>query len=225
MTTERELEAELGRSWRLNASSWSTVVRAQAIASRRLATDAAIEATIRRQAPARVLDLGCGEGWLTRTLANSGVAVTGVDGSAPLVEAARNAGRGIFHHLDYDDIVANPLQAGSGYDIIVANFSLLHETIGPLLDALRRCLAPSGSLVTQTIHPVAITPYRDGWRSEDFHSLTDIATFVPMPWFFRTLGSWIALLSAAGYRLTLLEEPVHPETGAPLSLLLTARPQ
>jgi len=62
VTTERELEAELGRSWLLNASSWSTVVRAQAIASRRLATDAAIEAAIRRHAPARVLDLGCGEG-------------------------------------------------------------------------------------------------------------------------------------------------------------------
>lgn len=126
MTTEHELEAELGRSWLLNASSWSAVVRAQAIASRRLATDAAVESAIRRHSPARVLDLGCGEGWLTRILASSGVAVTGVDGSAPLVEAARSAGNGHFHHLDYDDIVANPERAGRGYDIIVANFSLLH---------------------------------------------------------------------------------------------------
>ena len=45
-----------------------------------------------------------------------------------------------------------------------------------------------------------------------------------MPWYFRTLGSWVALLRAGGYALAELREPLHPETALPLSLLLTAEP-
>ncbi len=44
-----------------------------------------------------------------------------------------------------------------------------------------------------------------------------------MPWYFRTLGSWLACLRAAGFELWALDEPLHPETRAPLSLLLDAR--
>ena len=40
----------------------------------------------------RVLDLGCGEGWLARALAAGGLDVTGVDGAPALVEAATAAG-------------------------------------------------------------------------------------------------------------------------------------
>ncbi|MEA2569665.1 MAG: hypothetical protein QOI24_1666 [Acidobacteriota bacterium] len=63
--TEKE---RLQRSWVANAAAWSDAVRQGKIGSRRVATDAAIIDAVTSLNPQRVLDLGCGEGWLTREL-------------------------------------------------------------------------------------------------------------------------------------------------------------
>src|SRR5688572_32731620 len=39
-----------------------------------------------------------------------------------------------------------------------------------------------------------------------------------LPWYFRTLQSWIATFERAGYAVVETREQVHPETAAPLSL-------
>ena len=64
-------------------------------------------------------------------------------------------------------------------------------------------------------------PYADGWRTERFDGF-GAAFPEPMPWFYRTLGSWTRVLRDSGYRLREAREPAHPETGEPLSLLLVA---
>lgn len=217
--------ADLARSWIANARAWTDIVRAGGIASRRLATDAAIVRAVLARAPRRVLDLGCGEGWLARTLSAQGVTVVGVDASAPLIDAARQAGGGTFHVLSYADLAADPAMAGTDFDVIAINFALLHDDVAPLLGALRRVLAPGGALLIQTVHPWnAGPPYQDGWRVEDFRGFGDKGGWQTMPWYFRTLGSWLALLRTSGYAMTALHEPLHPETALPLSLLLTAKP-
>ena len=43
-----------------------------------------------------------------------------------------------------------------------------------------------------------------------------------MPWYFRTMAGWHAALAHAGLRLERVEEPLHPDTRRPLSLLLVA---
>ena len=221
-TAER---AALERSWHANATAWAAAVRGGAIASRKLATDAAIVDAVAALAPRRVLDLGCGEGWLARALAARGVLVIGTDASPALVEAARQAGGGSFHRLSYEEIAADPARAGEGFDAVVANFALLDDGAAPLLRALRRILLPGGALLVQTLHPVAAgPPYRDGWRLEDFRGFGDGAAWQPMPWYFRTVGSWLDLLRESGYALRALAEPLHPETAQPLSLLMTAAP-
>ena len=222
--TEESRRASLERSWQANAAAWTAAVRGGAIASRRLATDAAIIEAVTALAPRRVLDLGCGEGWLARALAARGIAVVGIDGSEDLVEAARAAGGGSFHVLGYGEIAADPARAGADFDAVVANFALLDDAAAPLLRALRRVIAPAGALVIQTLHPLAAgPPYRDGWRVEDFRGFGEVP-WRPMPWYFRTVGSWLALLHESGYALRALAEPLHPETALPLSLLLVAEP-
>lgn len=218
--------AALEASWIANAPAWIAAVRTGAIASRRLATDAAIVDAVTGLAPRRILDLGCGEGWLGRALGARGIAVVGVDSSAPLVDAARQqAGGGGFHVLTYAELVADPMRAGGVFDAVVANFALLDDRAAPLLAALAGIIAPGGALVIQTLHPLgAGPPYRDGWRVEDFHGFGEAGAWRKMPWYFRTLGSWLTLLSESGYALRSLTEPLHPETALPLSLLLTAAP-
>jgi SAM-dependent methyltransferase len=216
--------AEIEASWRANAAAWTDAVRAQAIESRRVATDAAIVEAVVAHRPALTLDLGCGEGWLVRALAGHGLAAVGVDGSAPLVEAAEKAGGGTFLCLGYDDIVADPARCGGGFDLAIANFALLGERVAPLLGALRRIMTGGGRLLIQTVHPLNVAPpYRDGWRIEDFRGFGG-APWTPMPWYFRTLASWVTELRAAGFAIDRLDEPAHPDDGRPLSLLFEARP-
>jgi len=212
--------AQIAASWRANAAAWTEAVRARAIESRRVATDAAIIRAALAVRPALALDLGCGEGWLVRALADHGVAAIGIDGSAPLIEAAAAAGGGTFLCLGYDDIAADPARCGATFDLVVANFALLDERVAPLLAALRGIMTARGRLLVQTVHPRALAPPRaDGWRVEDFSGFGDSA-WTPMPWYFRTLPSWVAALRDGGFAMYGLAEPTHSDDGRPLSLLL-----
>ena len=213
------------RSWTGNAAAWTAAVRDGRIESRRLATDAAILDALRALRPARVLDVGCGEGWLCRALAAHDVEAVGIDVSAPLVDAARAAGGGRFAVLPYAELAGAAAHLGR-FDALACNFALLEEDIVPMLRDLRPLLAPGGRLVIQTVHPWSACgdePYRDGWRLEDFSTFGEEAFPEPMPWYFRTLATWLANLDEAGFRVDRLREPAHPDTARPLSLLLQAR--
>lgn len=219
-----ERERALARSWIANARGWEQAVREGRIESRRVATDAAIVAAVLESGSTSVLDVGCGEGWLARALSTAQVAVTGIDGSAPLVEAAREQGCGTFEVCTYEELVEKPDRFGERFGAVVFNFALLHENAAPVLAATRRLLAPGGQLIVQTVHPWTAAghgPYVDGWRLESFDKFGN-GFPEPMPWFFRTLESWSTLLATTGYRLQKMLEPKHPETDAPLSLLLIA---
>ncbi|HGA2316894.1 TPA: class I SAM-dependent methyltransferase [Pseudomonas putida] len=215
-------EDALLHSWQHNARAWIDAVRGGAIESRLQVTDQAILLAILGRQPERVLDLGCGEGWLLRALADRGIEVTGVDGDATLVEAARAAGSVQVHKASYAQLAEDALDIGSGYDLICANFALLHQDIIPLLAAMKARLAPAGALVIQTLHPwsVAGSDYQDGWREESFAGFA--GDWRPMPWYFRTLASWLNALDMAGLRLSSLQEPQHPQSPVPQSLLMIA---
>src|SRR5687768_1888520 len=86
--------AALQASWESNAEAWTAAVRSGAIESRRLATDKAIVTAALTLKPAKVLDLGCGEGWLAGALAQHGLETVGIDGSASLIAAARSTWEG-----------------------------------------------------------------------------------------------------------------------------------
>lgn len=222
----RKEEAAIRASWDANAAAWAEAVRHGRIESRVRVTDAAVIAAIQRTGGLRVLDIGCGEGWLCRALTDLHLVPTGIDGSATLIAEARGASKADYRLLGYEEFSAEPALAGGPFDTAVCNFSLLGEAIQPILRAAAAVLARGGGLVIQTLHPfAALEPggrYEDGWRTEDFSGMGG-AFQAPMPWFYRTIASWTAQVSAAGFELVACEETVGPDTGKPLSLLLTGK--
>ncbi|WP_397453621.1 class I SAM-dependent methyltransferase [Pseudomonas sp. NA-150] len=215
-------ESALLQSWHYNAHSWIEAIRTGTLDSRLKVTDQAILLAVLGRQPERVLDLGCGEGWLLRALAERAIDAVGVDGDATLVEAARAAGSSQVHLASYEALVETKVDIGSDYNLICANFALLHRDIIPLLAAMNALLAPGGVLVIQTLHPwtAAAGDYQDGWREETFAGFK--GQWQPMPWYFRTVSSWFNALDMAGFRLAGLQEPQHPQQTAPQSLLLVA---
>ncbi|MGY4493949.1 class I SAM-dependent methyltransferase [Pseudomonas sp. TE3610] len=215
-------ESTLLQSWHHNADVWIEAIRSGALASRVQVTDQAILLAIMSRQPQRVLDLGCGEGWLLRALTDRGIDAVGVDGDATLAAAARAAGSAPVHVASYEALVATQVEIGRHYNVICANFALLHQDIIPLLAAMGTLLAPGGALVIQTLHPwvAAAGDYQDGWREETFAGVP--GQWQPMPWYMRTLSSWINALDMAGFRLAGLQEPQHPQSAGPQSLLMVA---
>jgi len=215
-------ESTLLHSWHHNAHSWIEAIRTGSIDSRLKVTDQAILLAVLGRQPERVLDLGCGEGWLLRALKERSIEAIGVDGDATLVEFSRTSSACQVHLASYEELAEAKVDIGNAYDVICANFALLHQDIIPLLAAMNALLAPGGALLIQTLHPWAAAggDYQDGWREETFEGFK--GDWQPMPWYFRTLSSWVNALDMAGFRLASVQEPQHPQSPLPQSLLLVA---
>ncbi len=213
------------RCWQDNAAAWTAAVREAKIRSRTLVTNRAILDAILARAPSRVLDLGCGEGWLSWSLAAENIPVLGVDAIAALIEAAKSSpsdaeSAPLFRTLDYAQV---PLAlAGERFDLIVCNFSLLDQAgVANLMLAIPALLAPNGTLLIQTLHPDFVgTPANrsDGWRSETWQGIGEDFRG-QAPWYYRTLASWRRLFVQSDLQLTEQLEPPHPETGLPASVI------
>lgn len=217
-------ESAIKSSWRKNVDAWTAAVRNREIESRRRVTDNAIVSAVLDQEPATVLDLGCGEGWLGRALSHTRIAVTGVDGEPGLIEQARSFGGSDFRVATYEDLVGQDL--ADPYDVIVANFSLLGEiTVNELFRWIPRQLASKGAIIVQTVHPHRVcgnAPYTEGWRAGSWEGFND-AFVDPAPWYFRTIESWASLFTGNGLALTGFREPLDPETGWPVSILMVGQ--
>jgi ubiquinone/menaquinone biosynthesis C-methylase UbiE len=106
---------------------------------------ATVAMAVSRGAPARVLDLGCGDGRLAARLGEAGAHVTGLDASAAALARAREA------HPDL--ALAGPAPDGAlpfadgSFDAIVCIHVLQHVADTQLfLSEARRVLAPAGLL-------------------------------------------------------------------------------
>src|SRR3989440_4313123 len=104
----------------------------------------------------RLLDLACGNGYLSRRFARQGATVTAVDANAPLIERARareaQEPLGITYHVA-DTAHLWMLEDGA-FELVVCNMALMDiENAAGAIQEVARVLRPKGRLVASLSHP------------------------------------------------------------------------
>lgn len=211
-------------AWQANSDSWIEAINRQELASRALATNAAIVNAINKQNPKSLLDLGCGEGWLCRALSAPNRRIIGIDGVQALVtDAQAKDATNTYYCFDYNAIRQGALAHLGQFDVISFNFALFEETgMIALLEEVAKLLSPNGKLIFQTVTLGPEEP--SSWHREDWQAL-DRDFPAPFPWYYRTEKDWQLTLQKAGWALERTDRTLHPKTKADLSIIIQASVQ
>lgn len=217
---------EILKSWNANAQNWISTIDHSELESRKLVTNDAIIEAVLRHSPRKILDMGCGEGWLSRALRQKGLQVWGTDAVQDFIDAAIERDGGYYFHYSYEEIIAGRHRLPCPFDAIVINFALLDKEVTQKLLACLHLLMRKGAVVIiQTLHPFYIATtenYVSGWKDGSWNGMK--REFVlPYQWYFRTFHDWIKLFAQLNYTIEEMDEPVHPETGKPLSVIFVLK--
>jgi len=209
-------------SWQANANAWIKTIEGQEIESRNLVTNQAIIDTILSYDFENMVDIGCGEGWLCRTLRNKGINCFGIDAVSSLVEHAISKDGPYYTVGSYKEIAEGNIIQPDQFDAAVINFALIDkEETEALVNKLPYILKHKGYLFVQTLHPFSVAEggdYESGWRDGSWSGMKQ-DFILPYKWYFRTVGDWIQLFITSSFSIQEIREPVHPVTRKPASII------
>jgi len=136
--------AHMANGWEESAAAWIADLGEHGDFGRRYILDPVMLPRALAAQPARVLDVGCGEGRFCRMLRAHGVAAIGIDPTRNLLAAARqqdptgNYFEGEAASLPFDD---------SSFDLVVSYLSLIDiPDVVPAISEMVRVLLPGGRL-------------------------------------------------------------------------------
>lgn len=226
-------DAQVGELWEGNAPAWTALSRAGYDVFRDLVNTPAFVAMLPAVQALRGLDIGCGEGTNTRTVARLGAQMTGIDISASFVESARAVERieplGIAYEIA--DATAIPYEADS-FDFATAFMSLmdvaryeaaLHEAARVIklggffqFSITHPCFGTERRSIIDDAGEVIGVEVRDYFRRREFIEEWTFGAAAAegerwpkfrVAYFHRTLADWFNAIAGAGFAIDGLEEP------------------
>ncbi len=209
-----------------NADFWVQIIRGNHDRYRTGLTNNAVLNAIGPADGLKVVDAGCGEGYMARELASQGANVLGVDSSTNLIQAATALANtdNASPQFRVGDVADLPIE-NSTQDLVVCNHLLndLPDPQGPIRE-FARILSPGGRIVILMLHPcfyndrstrassgndeLASSYFTQRKVSQQFDVDGIISPAEVTSWH-RPLEFYSQALSNAGFYLTSLSEP-HP---------------
>lgn len=205
--------------WDRTAKDWKVQVGDTGDRNRVLNSDPVLWEFLGDVAGKRVLDAGCGTGYLTRQLAAKGALVTGVDFSPQMIAIAQKDSKGIEYRVDSCSELATCKDAE--FDVLVSNYVVMDvPDMDGVSRAFYRVLRPAGTAVMVFSHPCfpggSAERTEDGVTYEWKHSYFEQRKRVDpiwghfkenFIWFHRPLSDYWKSFAAAGFVVTGFEEP------------------
>jgi trans-aconitate methyltransferase len=142
----------------------------------------------------RILDVGCGDGVLTRQIADRGCRVVGVDSSAAFVAAARMRG------LEVVEASAAAMEFGPEFDAVFSN-AALHwmKDADAVIERVAGACKPRGRFVAEMGGHNCVQTIVDALEAELDRRGRDGAS--ANPWFFPTVEDYRARLTRHGFEV------------------------
>jgi ubiquinone/menaquinone biosynthesis C-methylase UbiE len=103
----------------------------------------------------RILDVGCGEGYMCRILSNKGAMVTGVDVSKDMILEAKRKGEGPIYFINKAQSLKN-IESKSkdiAISVLVFNSFKTDKDWGDALKEIKRVLVGNGRFILAVAHP------------------------------------------------------------------------
>ncbi len=231
-TTDRAVSDQMvGEAWDRFADAWAARYTDAGDLNRQYIIDPSLLHVLGRVQGQRILDAGCGGGYLCRLLAAQGATMTGVDVSHRFIDLAKEEEARRPHHIEYHvgSLCQLTMCADDAFDAIVSNIVLSDlQNLDDAFRELHRVLKPGGTLAFSIMHPCFSSPPTKGWvkkpadsnRREDWlHWQVDryfdrsveewrFYDAAPIYGFHRPLADYLTSLLQHGFTLTAFEEPM-----------------
>lgn len=178
----------------------------------------------------RVLDIGCGTGWLSEAIRGHGAVVVGIDGSSRLLAMGRERFPDL--RLIEHDLRKGLPRLDSQFDIAIAQMVLMDfDPIAPAIEDVASILRPDGRFIVTLTHPAffgyptdiddegvrvrKVSRYLETYR-------TNIETFGGHVHYHRPLSYYLNVLADSGFVVTRFVEPEQHDA-FPVFCLIEAR--
>jgi len=150
------------------------------------------------QSGERILDLGCGTGYLAGVIASSGASVVGIDSSLEMITKAK----GQYPDLEFKVQSATDFHFDELFDAIFSN-AVLHWVLQKemAIDCMYRNLKRSGRIVLEMGGKYNVEKIVTALQGSLVnHGFSENAT-IPL-WYFPSLSEYTSLLEKRGFRVT-----------------------
>ncbi|MFX1508861.1 MAG: class I SAM-dependent methyltransferase [Promethearchaeota archaeon] len=229
------MREHLLNQWQANAKVYSELIKGKGTPHHQYILNPCVEKLMGDVHGLRILDAGCGEGYLSRFYAQKGADVVGVDFSQSLVDRSKKLSARLPIEYVQADLCELKEFAAEEFDAVLCNLVLLNlDCLEKSLSEFHRVLQQNGFLVFSVVHP-AFNVYGPGhWQlgkknvktgrregqffiTEDYFLeneyqarwKTRAGEDFPQAFsfFHRTIGTYVNTLLRIGFSLTAFEEP------------------